>query len=188
MTDRDQMISEDELHAYVDGELPADRRGAVEAWLAAHADDAARVAAWRAQAELIRKRYGGVGSEMPPKRLQVERLTPQPPRLDGGCHRRRVRCLHRRRRRRLVRARRRSRLAVRSRSLHRRCARSLSALRGRSPPSGRSARRSAPAPRGVAVEAARLAAARARARTHGTETRRRPTVARPDRSDGVLHV
>jgi anti-sigma factor RsiW len=29
MTDRDQTISEDELHAYVDGELPADRRGAV---------------------------------------------------------------------------------------------------------------------------------------------------------------
>ena len=71
----DQMISEDELHAYVDGELPADRRGAVEAWLAAHADDAVRVAAWRAQAELIRKRYGGVASEVPPKRLQVERLT-----------------------------------------------------------------------------------------------------------------
>jgi len=68
------MISEDELHAYVDGELPADRRGAVEAWLAAHADDAARVAAWRAQAEIIRKRYGGVASEVPPKRLQVEQL------------------------------------------------------------------------------------------------------------------
>src|ERR1700724_4436404 len=75
MTDRDQMISEDELHAYVDGELPPDRRGAVEAWLASHADDAARVAAWRAQAEIIRKRYGGVANEVPPKRLQVERLT-----------------------------------------------------------------------------------------------------------------
>jgi len=71
----DQMISEDELHAYVDGELPPDRRGAVEAWLATHADDAARVAAWRAQAEIIRKRYGGVANEVPPKRLQVERLT-----------------------------------------------------------------------------------------------------------------
>src|SRR6202035_5739258 len=71
----DQMISEDELHAYVDGELPADRRGAVEAWLATHADDAASVAAWRAQAEIIRKRYCGVASEVPPKRLQVERLT-----------------------------------------------------------------------------------------------------------------
>src|ERR1700724_3957933 len=75
MTDRDQTISEDELHAYVDGELPADRRGAGESWLATHADDAARVAAWRTQAEIIRKRYGGVASEVPPKRLQVERLT-----------------------------------------------------------------------------------------------------------------
>jgi anti-sigma factor RsiW len=75
MTDRDQTISEDELHAYVDGELPADRRGAVESWLATHTDDAARVAAWRAQAELIRQRYGGVAGEVPPKRLQVERLT-----------------------------------------------------------------------------------------------------------------
>jgi anti-sigma factor RsiW len=75
MTDRDQIISEDELHAYVDGELPADRRGAVEAWLATHAEDAARVAAWRAQAELIRQRYGSVASEVPPKRLQIERVT-----------------------------------------------------------------------------------------------------------------
>ena len=75
MTDKDQLISEDELHAYVDGELPADRRGAVEAWLASHAEDAARVAAWRAQAELIRLRYGGIASEVPPKRLQIERLT-----------------------------------------------------------------------------------------------------------------
>ncbi len=74
MTDRDQ-ISEDELHAYVDGELPADRRVAVEDWLATHAEDAARVAAWRAQAELIRKHYGGIAGEAPPKRLQIERLT-----------------------------------------------------------------------------------------------------------------
>ena len=75
MTDPRIPVTEDELHAYVDGELPADRRGAVEAWLATHADDAARVAAWRAQAEVIRKRYGGVANEVPPKRLQVERLT-----------------------------------------------------------------------------------------------------------------
>ncbi len=58
MIDRDSPVTEDELHAYVDGELPADRRGAVEAWLASHPDDAARVAAWRAQAEAIRARYG----------------------------------------------------------------------------------------------------------------------------------
>ena len=30
MTERKIAVTEDELHAYVDGELPADRRGAVE--------------------------------------------------------------------------------------------------------------------------------------------------------------
>lgn len=74
MVDRDNSVAEDELHAYVDGELPADRRSAVEAWLAAHPDDAAKVAAWRSQAELIRARYGAVADEKPPRRLDVDRL------------------------------------------------------------------------------------------------------------------
>src|SRR4029078_129044 len=50
-------VTEDELHAYVDRELPADRMLAVEAWLATHPDDMARVAAWRAQIDAIRLRY-----------------------------------------------------------------------------------------------------------------------------------
>jgi anti-sigma factor RsiW len=58
MIDRTSPVMEDDLHAYVDGELPADRHQAVEAWLALHAEDAARVAAWRVQAEQIRARYG----------------------------------------------------------------------------------------------------------------------------------
>ena len=37
----------DELHAYADGRLPAARRAAVEAYLAAHPAAAAEVAAWR---------------------------------------------------------------------------------------------------------------------------------------------
>ncbi|WP_042590352.1 anti-sigma factor family protein, partial [Ralstonia solanacearum] len=37
----------EELHAYVDGRLPAVRRAAVEAYLAAHPAAAAEVAAWR---------------------------------------------------------------------------------------------------------------------------------------------
>jgi len=74
MTDRDQNVTEDELHAYVDGELPDERRSAVELWLAAHPDDAARVAAWRSQAELIRARYGGVANEKPPAQLNLARL------------------------------------------------------------------------------------------------------------------
>jgi anti-sigma factor RsiW len=72
---KDSPVTEDELHAYVDGELPADRRDAVEAWLATHPDDAARVAAWRAQMELIRSRYGAVINETLPERLHLDRLT-----------------------------------------------------------------------------------------------------------------
>jgi anti-sigma factor RsiW len=74
MVDRDAPILEAELHAYVDGELPADRRAAVRAWLAAHPDDAARVAAWQAQADLINARYAGVAQEPVPPRLDLNRL------------------------------------------------------------------------------------------------------------------
>ena len=66
-------MTEDELHAYVDGELPADRREAVEAWLAEHPEQAALVAAWRAQAEAIRARYGAVANEPVPARLEARR-------------------------------------------------------------------------------------------------------------------
>jgi len=74
MINHDLPIMEDDLHAYVDGELPAGRRAAVEAWLAAHADDAARVGAWRAQAEMIRNRYGGTVLEPVPSKLDAARL------------------------------------------------------------------------------------------------------------------
>jgi anti-sigma factor RsiW len=74
MIDRNQNMSEDELNAYVDGELPADRHAAVEAWLATHPDDAAKIAAWRKQADLIRARYGVVADEIPPRRLDIARL------------------------------------------------------------------------------------------------------------------
>jgi anti-sigma factor RsiW len=74
MIDRDSSVTEDELHAYVDVQLPAERRGAVEAWLATHPDDAAHVAAWRSQAELIRARFGAVADEALPRQLSVDRL------------------------------------------------------------------------------------------------------------------
>jgi anti-sigma factor RsiW len=74
MSDHNLPVTEDELNAYVDGELPADRRAAVEAWLATHADDAARVAHWRAMAEMIRARYGAVATEPVPARLALDQL------------------------------------------------------------------------------------------------------------------
>ena len=78
MTDPHIPVTEDELHAYVDNELPAERRGDVEAWLVAHPDDAARVQSWRAMAEALHARYDSVADEAVPKRLEIERLVRQP--------------------------------------------------------------------------------------------------------------
>ena len=78
MTDPGISVTEDELHAYVDGELPAERRGDVEAWLAGHPDDAARVRSWRAMAEALHARYDSVADEAVPKRLEIERLVRRP--------------------------------------------------------------------------------------------------------------
>src|SRR5262249_8405945 len=74
MIDRDSPVTEDELHAYVDGEIAADRRGAVEAWLASHPEDAARVAHGRAQAERIRAHSGMIASEPVPARFDLDKL------------------------------------------------------------------------------------------------------------------
>lgn len=74
MSDGELRVTEDELHALVDGELPEDRRADVEAWLAAHPEDAQRVAAWTAQIERIRARYAGVADEVVPERFDIERL------------------------------------------------------------------------------------------------------------------
>jgi anti-sigma factor RsiW len=75
MRENELPVTEDELHAYVDGELPHDRRAAVEAWLAAHSDDAARVASWRLQANAIRARYGGVASQPVPAKFNLNRMS-----------------------------------------------------------------------------------------------------------------
>ncbi|MGB8608649.1 anti-sigma factor family protein [Bradyrhizobium sp.] len=78
MSDPKIPVTEDELHAYVDNELPAERRGDVEAWLAAHPDDAERVRSWRAMAEALHARYDSIADEPVPKRLEIERLVRQP--------------------------------------------------------------------------------------------------------------
>ncbi len=84
MTDRKIPVTEDELHAYVDGELPAERRSDVEAWLAAHPEDAERVQSWRAMAEALHARYDAVVNEPVPLRLELERLVRQPRRWVYG--------------------------------------------------------------------------------------------------------
>jgi anti-sigma factor RsiW len=78
MIDRNIPVTEDELHAYVDNELPAERRADVESWLATHPDDGERVQSWRAMADLLHARYDSVADEAVPKRLEIERLVRQP--------------------------------------------------------------------------------------------------------------
>ena len=72
MIDREPPVTEDELHAYVDGELagrpPRRRRGMA----CRSPGDAARVAAWRAQAEAIRARYGVAADEPVPVRFNLD--------------------------------------------------------------------------------------------------------------------
>jgi anti-sigma factor RsiW len=74
MIDRDLPVSEEELHAYVDGELAPDRKAAVEAWLATHPEDMTRVNAWRSLADAIRTRYGPVATEPVPARLSLRQI------------------------------------------------------------------------------------------------------------------
>jgi len=85
MTDPKIPVTEDELHAYVDNELPAERRGDVEAWLAARPEDAARVQSWRAMAEMLHARYDSVLDEPVPKRLELEQLSGPPRRWIYGA-------------------------------------------------------------------------------------------------------
>ena len=62
-------VTESDLHAYVDGALPATRRAEVEAYLASHPEDAERVAAYRRQNEALRTQFGAIADEPVPERL-----------------------------------------------------------------------------------------------------------------------
>jgi len=74
MVEREPSISEEQLHAYIDGQTAGDECAAVEKWLESHPEDAARVAAWRAQADAIRSRYGAIASEPVPRRFDLAKL------------------------------------------------------------------------------------------------------------------
>ena len=63
------LIAEAEVHAYVDDELEDERRLAVKDWLAAHPEDAARVADYRLLGEKWREAYAPVLCEPVPPTL-----------------------------------------------------------------------------------------------------------------------
>jgi len=62
-------LGEADLQAYIDGRLDAARRAALERWLAAHPDDAARAAAYRLLGERWRAAYAPVLEEPVPAAL-----------------------------------------------------------------------------------------------------------------------
>ncbi|UCV23446.1 anti-sigma factor family protein [Ferribacterium limneticum] len=69
-------ITEDDLHAYVDGALTAARRAEIEAYLVLYPEDAERVRAYRAQNEALKALFNPVLVEALPDHLQA--LTVQP--------------------------------------------------------------------------------------------------------------
>lgn len=85
MTDTNIPVTEDELHAYVDNELPVERRATVEAWLVAHADDAERVTSWRTMSDALHAKYDAVMDEPVPARLSVDKLSRTPRRWVMGA-------------------------------------------------------------------------------------------------------
>ena len=62
---RPDAITEDDLHAYVDGLLSDDDRAAVEAWLAERPEEQARVEEWRKQADILRNAFASYAAAHP---------------------------------------------------------------------------------------------------------------------------
>lgn len=83
MNDPRPGLSEDDLHAYVDGLLDDERRREVEAWLAADPEAAARAAQWRRQNAGLEALFGGKASALPGDAERVAQLM-RPPRRRFG--------------------------------------------------------------------------------------------------------
>lgn len=75
--------SDDELSAWLDGELEPERRAEVEAWLQESPDDASRVRQWAADREALARRFDPVLDEPVPTRLQQIVWT-RPPQVAAG--------------------------------------------------------------------------------------------------------
>jgi len=63
-------VTEAELHAYIDGLLPAERRAEIEAYLAGHPEDAQRVRAWAEQNQALHAWFDPVLAEAVPARVR----------------------------------------------------------------------------------------------------------------------
>jgi anti-sigma factor RsiW len=70
-------ISEDDLHAYVDGQLPAERQQAIEAYLHQDPEAAELVASYQAQRAAIRAAFAVTGAEPLPPQLSLAHIIAQ---------------------------------------------------------------------------------------------------------------
>jgi anti-sigma factor RsiW len=61
-------IPEEELHAWLDGELPPEREAAVEAYLAAHPEERQRLESYRDDGAALARIFSRVGDLPPLKR------------------------------------------------------------------------------------------------------------------------
>ena len=64
-------VTDEQLSAWVDGELEAAERDQVQAWLQAHPEDMARVQAWAADREVLGRMFGSVLLEPAPEALKA---------------------------------------------------------------------------------------------------------------------
>lgn len=77
--DAAKTVIEADLLAYVDDRLPAGRRADVEAHLARHAEDAAKVAAWQQQADDLRAHFAPLDESVTPALAAL--FAPKPSRV-----------------------------------------------------------------------------------------------------------
>jgi len=66
-------VTEADLHAYVDGVLPAERTAEIEAYLAEHPEDAARISSYCEQTAALHRVFDPILDEPLPARLEVPR-------------------------------------------------------------------------------------------------------------------
>ncbi|MFC7421523.1 anti-sigma factor family protein [Iodobacter arcticus] len=71
-------VTEAELHASIDGQLAPARQQKVEAYLAAHPEEAQRMQSYQAQKQALRDLYNPVLNEKPSARLQYAAKPPRP--------------------------------------------------------------------------------------------------------------
>jgi anti-sigma factor RsiW len=74
MTPGRQEVGEDELHARLDGQLPADRIAAVDEYVGRHPEEQKRWSDYAAQRQALREAFAFSPREPAPVRLRVERL------------------------------------------------------------------------------------------------------------------